>query len=104
MWRRYMREIPCSLEMTSASASAGYAVREIHIPVTSSVVTQVLFGALRRCQRLDLKGCVLLDGSVFRALAGTAATLTDLDCEGNGMVRVAARSPAVKPDSAAGLQ
>ena len=64
---------------------------------------QVLFGALRRCQRLDLEECILLDGSVFSALAGTAATLTDLDCVGIGMVRVAAWSPAVKPDSPAGL-
>jgi hypothetical protein len=51
---------------------------------------QVLLGALRCCQRLDLQECVLLEGSVFAALTGTAATLTDLDCEGIGLVRVAA--------------
>ncbi len=47
---------------------------------------QVLFGALRRCQCLDLRGCALLDGSVFGALASTAATLTDLNCDGIGNV------------------
>ena len=31
---------------------------------------------------------------MFAALTGTAATLTDLDCEGIGLVRVAAWSPA----------
>jgi hypothetical protein len=51
---------------------------------------QALFGALRRCQDLDLKGCVLLDGSIFAALAGTAATLIALNCEDIGTVHLAA--------------
>jgi hypothetical protein len=53
-------------------------------------MVQVFFGALRRCKDLDLKGGVLLDGSVFQALAGTAAVLTALNCEDVGTVRFAA--------------
>jgi hypothetical protein len=81
---------PTHLEITSASASVGCAVCKLIIPDASDVIMQVLFGALRCCQRHDLRQCALLDGSVFEALAGTAATLTVLDCEGIGMVRFAA--------------
>ena len=49
-------------------------------------LTQVLFGALRCCRLLDLKGCTQLDGSAFAALAGTAATLTALNCQHIGTV------------------
>lgn len=54
---------------------------------------QALFGSLRRCKDLDLKGCVLLDGIVFETLAGTAAALTALNCEDIGTVHCAAWKP-----------
>ncbi len=72
------------------SADAGCVVCRVTISDASDVIVQVLFGALRCCQRLDLRQCPLLDGSVFEALAGTAATLKDLDCGGIGMVHFAA--------------
>ena len=72
------------LATASAPASAGCAFCRMLIPATGVLILQMLFGALWRCQRLDLRGCALLDGSVFGALAGAAASLTDLDCEGIG--------------------
>lgn len=81
---------PTHPETISASAYAGCVVRRIIIPDAYDVIVQVLFGALRCCQRLDLRQCPLLDGSVFKALAGTASTLNDLDCGGIGMVHFAA--------------
>ena len=65
---------------------------------------QALFGALRRCKDLDLKGCTLLDGSIFAALAGTPAALTDLNCEDIGTVRPADRGAAGKGPQLSCLQ
>jgi hypothetical protein len=51
-------------------------------------VQLVFFCALRRCESLDISGCVRLDGRIFWALAGTASTLMALTCCDIGTVRM----------------
>ena len=58
-------------------------------------LAQKLFGALRHCRDLDMQGCIQLNGSVFASLAGTAATLTTLNCEDIDLVGLTAEDSSL---------